>query len=181
MFNKFWVLIAILLLCCSCANFYDPTVTNPAYYVEPLQKVDNFDISGRFAIKTSYKNNYGNFTWVKSAESEVLDLQTPLGSTVAQIIVVNGINTLVTKDNTYVGDKLNQVLLNKLGVVLPLQSLHYWITGIAIPDMPIEKKLAYGFRQLGWNVEYLAWQDTNHPRILQCTKDDLIIKLLIQW
>ena len=73
------------------------------------------------------------------------------------------------------------MMQRELGFVLPMAYLHYWIQGVQLPGLPIDEELTDGFVQLGWDVEYLQWLDPTHPEIVECTKDDLVIKLLIQW
>ncbi|MCC2624223.1 MAG: lolB [Burkholderiales bacterium] len=161
--------------------FYNPTVEKSSPYIKPTTIDKNFDISGRFSITTPKKNDYGNFTWARQGESESLELRSPIGSVVAKISIESKAATLETKDKTYTGNDLDKLLQDNLGFTLPMQSLHYWIQGVALPNMPIDSNLADGFVQLGWKVEYLDWQDPNHPKILQCSKGDLTIKLLIEW
>ncbi len=175
------ITLSIFLSTSSCAMFYNPTVNKPAPYIKPTTIDQNFDVSGRFSIKTSKKNDYGNFTWARQGNSESMELRSPIGSVAAKITINNKAVTLETKDKTYTGDDLDKVLEDNLGFTLPMQSLHYWIQGIALPDTLIESKLDDGFIQLGWKVEYLEWADPNHPKILQCSKGDLIIKLLLEW
>lgn len=178
---KLLVLVSVLSLLTACANFYNPTVEKPATYVRPTVIDKDFDISGRFSIKTADKNNYGNFTWNKLGNSENLELRSPIGNTVAKIMVESGVATLETQDKTYRGDDLDDMLEDNLGFTLPMESLHYWIQGIALPNTPIESKLDDGFVQSGWKVEYLAWSDPNHPKIIQCSRSNLTIKLLLEW
>jgi outer membrane lipoprotein LolB len=167
----------------SCASFYDVKPdTAPAAYVKPVAIDQNFDISGRFIIKKSIKNNYGNFTWVRNNNNEELNFTTPIGQTVARITIESSLATLTTQDNkTYSGDDLDDLMEDKLGFVLPLDYLHYWIQGVNLPNEPVDAKLDNGFMQLGWKVTYLEWTDPNHPKIVECSKDDLTIKLLINW
>lgn len=180
-FIKNFVLSSLLVFMTSCAMFYNPTVAKPSPYVKPTAIDQNFDISGRFNIKTAEKNNYGNFTWIKTGTNESMELRSPIGSTVAKITIESKVATLETKDKTYTGDDLDQMLEDNLGFTLPMQSLHFWIQGVALPGIPIDSNLDDGFVQLGWKVEYLAWTDPNHPKILLCSKGDLTIKLLIEW
>lgn len=163
----------------ACASFYDVTTNNAPQYVKPLNVGNGFAISGRFLAKSATKNSYGNFTWVKSESSEELDFNTPLGQTVSKIMIQDGMATLTTADDTYTGDDLNAMMEDRLGFILPVVYLHYWIQGVPIPNQAVTANLHDGFSQLGWKIEYLAWYDPNHPKIIQCSKDDLIIKLLI--
>ena len=180
-FIHFIVLCVSLLLLSSCASFYDVTIEKPAEYVQPIAIESDFNISGRFFIKTSKRDNYGNFTWDKSGNDESLAFRTPIGQTVAQITIESGSATLTTKDKVYSGEDLETMMQNHLGFILPMSQLHYWIKGVPLPSAPVTNKLTSGFVQLGWRIEYLQWVDPNHPHVIRCSKDDLVIKLLIDW
>ncbi len=175
------VLAVIMSMLSGCASFYNPGVDKPSVYVKPKAIDKNFDISGRFSITNAKDNNYGNFTWTRQAPDENLELRSPIGSTVAKITIESGVATLETEGKIYHGQDLDTILEQNLGFSLPMQSLHYWIQGVALPTSPIEENLNDGFVQLGWTVEYLAWADPNHPKILQCSRGDLTIKLLLEW
>lgn len=164
-----------------CASFYDRQVSNPDLYHKPVTIDNNFNISGRFSIITSNKNYYGNFEWQHESSLDNLALVTPLGNTVAQITVESSIATLKTNDDTYRGDDLDELLTKQLGFTLPINYLHYWVQGVPLPQYPVESSLNSGFKQLGWNIEYLKWQDENHPEIVQVSKPNLRIKLLTNW
>lgn len=178
----FLKLLPILVILAGCASFYDATPRKQSItYTKPIHIESEFDISGRFIIKRPNKNDYGNFTWNRSGESEELDFNSPVGQTVAKIIIESGNATLYAKNESYTSESLNEMMEKRLGFVLPMNYLHYWIQGVPLPNIPTTKQLTTGFVQLGWNVEYLQWIDSAHPEIIQCTKDDLVIKLLIIW
>lgn len=180
--NKLLLSLSLIFSLGACASFYDvKPVTPPVVYNKPTAIDTNFDITGRFFIKQPDKNSYGNFAWHKFNESEELNFNTPLGQTVAQITIESGVATLTTNNEKYSGDNLDQMMQEKMGFVLPMNYLHYWIQGVSLPNVPVTAELADGFVQLGWNVEYLQWLDKNHPQIVQCTKGDLVIKLFIEW
>ncbi len=173
-------ILAVLLG--GCASFYEVKANKPVIpYVKPVVIEHNFDISGRFNVKQPYQSSYGNFTWTKQGDSEVLNFQTPIGQTIAQIVIESGIPTLNKDGDTYTGDDFNKIMKTNLGFVMPMSNLHYWMQGVPVSDTPITANLNDGFVQLGWKVEYLQWQDKNHPQIIQCSKDNLVIKLLIEW
>ncbi len=169
------------LLLSSCAHWYDKQVDIPANYHRPQQIDRDFAINGRFAIKSGSDNYYGNFSWQHALDKDKLDMYTPFGVTVAQIKIESGISQLITDNKTYTGADNDKILEEHLGFTLPLAYLHYWIQGVPLPSAPLEGRLASGFNQLQWSVEYLSWQDTNHPQIVQLSHENLRIKLLINW
>lgn len=166
----------------SCASFYNTTTIasdKTPTYMRPVKVDNDFDISGRFSIKSDTSHRYGNFDWVRINSTEELSFNSPLGQTVAKITIINGVATLVTDERTYTSSDLESMMQEKLGFILPLAYLHYWIQGVALPNAPDTKPLPDGFTQLGWNIEYLKWLDANHPQVIQLTHERLIIKLSI--
>lgn len=162
-----------------CASLYNIKSMRTPQYQTPREVDDEFKVSGRFLAKNSVKNNYGNFIWDRSKTKEEIKFNTPLGQTVAKVIIKDKIASLIVKNKTYIGSDLDDMMEENLGFTLPLTYLHYWIQGLSIPDQEISDKLDTGFKQLGWTIEYLDWHNQNYPKIIQCTKDDLVIKLLI--
>lgn len=179
--SRILILGIVLVAISGCASWYDSNVETPASYNAPRSIDKDYSISGRFNIKTPEKNYYGNFNWVRESDNDSLNFVSPLGNTVAEIITVNGLATLNTDNESYSGDNLDIIMQKNLGFILPLSYLHYWIQGVPLPQFPVEKKLDSGFNQLKWQVEYLSWQDKNHPHIIQISKDTLTIKLLVDW
>ncbi|MCE2706497.1 MAG: outer membrane lipoprotein LolB [Proteobacteria bacterium] len=177
---KKYLILLIFLCLSSCASWYNINTTKPTTtYVEPKVIESSFDISGRFFIKKLDNNQYGNFSWVKSNSNEELDFTTPLGQIVAKVIIDNENATLYTQDKTYYGRDIDVIMNNNLGFSLPLNYLHYWIQGVVLPNISIDKKELNGFCQLGWKVQYLEWYDANHPKIIKISRQGLQIKLLI--
>ncbi len=184
--NKLLILQTLIVVICgmgltSCALFYDSTTNTQIKYSRPTIIDKDFDISGRFSIKSPQKNQYGNFTWRKMESFEELDFNTPLGQTVAKITLESGIATLTDEDDSYTGEDLDDMMEERLGFTLPLAYLHYWIQGLELPNLPVTKTLDNGFVQMGWTISYLDWQDKSHPKIIQIIKGDLSVKLLIEW
>lgn len=174
-----FLLIGIALS--GCASWYDTKVAQPAVYHQPLQVDDNYNISGRFSIVTAQKDYYGNFNWQRESGDDHLAFMSPLGNTVAQITVESGVATLDNGSQVYSGHNLDQMMQEQLGFSLPINYLHYWLQGIPLPQYPVQNRLNSGFSQLNWKIEYLSWQDQNHPQIVQVSNSDLRIKLIIEW
>lgn len=164
-----------------CASWYDVKVDQPASYHQPIAIDESYNISGRFSIVTPQKDYYGNFNWQHESQSDVLDFMSPLGNTVARITVESSVATLDNGSQKYSGSNLDQIMIEQLGFSLPINYLHYWIQGVPLPQYPVQNQLTSGFSQLSWQIEYLSWQDQNHPQVVQVSKPDLRIKLMMNW
>lgn len=165
----------------SCASYYEMHVENVADYHKPVNVDQSYDIGGRFSIVTPKDNYYGNYSWQHDLNSDKLSMFSPIGTVVANITVESEIATLETSDGVYKGKDLDALLIKQLGFTLPVNYLHYWVQGIPLPKYPITNQLKSGFTQLGWNVEYLKWEDDNHPYIMQISNDEMKVKFLINW
>lgn len=180
-YNKWLLPILLTLSLTACASFYDKKVDKADDYHTPDIVDESYNVNGRFSIITQKDNSYGNFTWQHSSQFDDVSLMSPIGNVVAKIIVESNIATLKTSDGSYSGKDLDSLLMQQLGYTLPITYLHYWMQGIPLPEYPVTNKLQSGFMQLGWKVEYLKWQDENHPYIMQISNDAMRIKLLINW
>jgi outer membrane lipoprotein LolB len=177
----FTVAIVFATLITGCASFYNVNPSGATKYTKPILIDNDFDISGRFYIKSLDKTSYGNFSWLKIGNHEEFDFNTPLGQTVAKIIIESSGITLYNGNKVYSGTDLNTIMQNNFGFVLPINYLHYWVAGVALPNTPIDQQIADGFIQLGWTVEYLEWYNRNHPKIIKISRNNLQIKLFIEW
>ena len=175
------LIIIYTIMLSSCASFYDVNVTKSQTYKQPDKLLDNFSLSGRFLIKNSSNSYYGNFSWWRESDTEELDLNSPIGTTIAQIKIKSNVTSLFVNGQSYTGSNLDDIMQKQLGFSLPLNYLYYWVQGFKLPDYQINNILPNGFTQLGWSVEYLTWGDNNLPQIIKCSKGDVIIKLVNNW
>ncbi|MBY0379560.1 MAG: lipoprotein insertase outer membrane protein LolB [Burkholderiales bacterium] len=174
-------ILLILIILSGCSTFYNIADTRHNNYTQPIHIDRTFDISGRFFIKSKNNNQYGNFAWYKDESQENLAFNTPLGQTIAKITINKDEATLFTQRESYTGSNLDILMMKNLGFSIPVPYLHYWVQGVALPNITINATTQYGFSQVGWQVEYLEWYDNNHPKVIKISKNNTIIKLLIQW
>jgi len=176
-----WLSLSSQLLT-GCASFYTIAEENHSrQYTMPRTIAKEFSLSGRFNITTSDGNQYGNFNWRKELAFEQLTFNTPLGQTVAKITIESGNAVLETADKQYTGQDLQQLMQDKLGFVIPLAYMHYWVQAAVLPNIAVESFAPNGFRQLGWQVAYLDWYDSQHARIIKMTNSTTTIKLFLLW
>ena len=175
--------LVLALFSSGCASWYDAQVATPSTYHAPQRLDDSYSISGRFLIVTAEsKDYYGNYSWQRESGNDLLAFVSPLGNTVAQITIESGMATLVNSDGKrYSVSDLSTRMQAQLGFTLPLNYLHYWIQGVPLPQYPVQNQLASGFSQLDWQIEYLSWQDSNHPHILALHNRQMRIKMVIDW
>ena len=176
----FYFLFSInLILMNSCSSFLNNENLKPNYIMP--QKIDqNFEVTGRFFTQKNNKRFHGNFSWIKNKEMEEFNFLTPLGTTIATIQIIKNDQFLIYNNKRYGKDKIESLMINQLGFYLPLENLHYWIQGVNYPTTTQIKLVQNGFIQDNWLVEYLDF-DKLHPKIINCSKKNYIIKIFIKW
>ena len=179
--KKIILYITIITILTSCASFFNNNeqIINNNYNM-PEQINKSFDISGRFYTQRNNKKFHGNFSWIKNNELQQFNILTPLGTTVATILINNNDQYLIYKNKKYDKDKLNSIMNEQLGFSLPLNSINYWIQGVNYPTQQSIKLVSNGFIQDGWLIQYINFENS-HPKIIYCTKNNLTIKFYIKW
>lgn len=151
---------------------------------------------GRFSVLVYDKLTHrsidsvqGLFTWVSDANYSVLDLNSPLGQTLARIDIHPSHATLTEADGHVTKAKTPEELIVKvIGWEMPISGLTYWLKGSPMPIAPFshviydtQRKIS-AFRQLGWRVS-LQQYDTVGPKrfelINENTKPSIKIKILV--
>jgi len=125
-------------------------------------------------------------SWRHAPAFDELLISSPLGQGIAEITRRDGVYTL----RTAAGERLSapdpEALTERaLGWRLPLAGLPDWVRGR--PQAGHAADARYGddhratlLRQLGWTIEYLAYDETTKlPSRLRLTRDDLDIRLAI--
>jgi outer membrane lipoprotein LolB len=181
-----WVAVLAALLLSSCAALQRP---GPAPTVDPAS-VKAFQLDGRINLRVQKEGYPGRVRWQHSPNTDELWFYSPLGSTVAQLRQDASGAVLITSDGREhrAGD-LQQLAFQVLGWDLPLDSLPYWVRGLAWPgavtqgesfdDQGRLKQLS----QAGWEVSYLDWAPAGVaglPSKLDLKGERLRMRLLIE-
>lgn len=144
-----------------------------------------FHVTGRVAVRYGDEAATGRVTWRHTLQTDDLVIANPIGQGVAQIERRDELYVLRTQGQRYEAADPEQLTAQVLGWSLPLEGLPQWIEGRPMPGVPAQLRMADGrpqeLWQLGWHIEYLAWDDvTERPRRLQLSRADLNIRLAIE-
>ena len=145
-----------------------------------------FHVTGRVAVRYGDEAATGRVVWRHTLSTDDLVISNPIGQGIAQIERRDGMYVLQTQDGErYEGADPEELTEQALGWRLPLTGLPQWIEGRPMSGVPAEVreegKRLRELRQLGWRIEYLAWDEaTGLPSRLQLSRDDLSIRLAIE-
>lgn len=145
---------------------------------------------GKFSVQTQLPNApieaiQGNFVWRHLDKGWQLDLQSPLGSTLARLTVSAAGATLETPDApTQRAVSGEELLAGVLGAPVPLDVLEDWIDGRVLNEDKVTnvKRDAQGrivsFNQSGWLVSFDRYGEYGPARVsAQGKQQDRLVTL----
>jgi outer membrane lipoprotein LolB len=145
-----------------------------------------FELTGRVAIRSGQEAASGQLFWRHGQSFDDLMISTPLGMGIAEITRRAEIYTLTTADGRRISASDPEALTEEaLGWRLPLAGLPDWVQGRPYPSSEGETQRgpdgrAQLIRQLGWTIEYVAYDDRAElPTRMRLTRDGLDIRLTI--
>lgn len=141
-----------------------------------------FQRTGRFAVSVTGSDGtqdavQGGFAWLDTGRTLTLDLSNPLGSTLARIVVSDGVATLTHSNGAREYAPHADALAEKIvGSPVPVADLRDWLRGRTgggpVQDVHEDRAgLLTGFVQNGWRVQ-LSRYDGSGPTLLQMNRHD---------
>ncbi|WP_239688680.1 lipoprotein insertase outer membrane protein LolB [Aquitalea magnusonii] len=132
------LLVAVLagsLLLAGCAT---ETVFRPAGSASSAVQDRPFTVSGRISINMDGKGSVGQFDWSHQPQADQLSVNSPLGSTMAQLRRDASGVTLLADGKSWQAANVEDLTHDVLGWTLPLGNLVWWIRGLPAPDAPYQ-------------------------------------------
>ncbi len=130
-------------------------------------------LSGRLSVQ--YQQNgkpqsmQGKFSWMQNSETTQIALLSPLGQTMAKIVIAPGQASLQQAgEPPQLAADINALSTQMLGWPLPVAGLRNWLQGFAIDDtgkrLTAMPDALSSFGSDGWQVRYVSWQgDADAP------------------
>jgi outer membrane lipoprotein LolB len=160
----------VLLLALSAAGCTSP----PLQRTGPLPTraySESLDIGGRFSAQFQHAGKpeswNGSFNWVQSPQLTTVTLQSPLGQTLATIVVDRDSATLTQSGRApRSAANVDALAQDALGWPLPVSKLRDWLQGYAIGAdgrrLAVTPQMTDAIAtQDGWRIRYVSWQDDN--------------------
>ncbi len=164
--------------------------TIPELSISKRSIPENWTANGRISAIRGEENWYAHFNWIQQANNFKIRFTGPLGETQLQISQMGSDILLKTPAIERSSNDLEQLILQETGWIFPVNSLHYWLHGVAEPDIAVIFHYNNAGRiseivQQGWLIQYSKWLQVGEltlPKKIIVTKNDLKIKIIIsQW
>lgn len=167
-------LLALSLLTAGCAGMAPaPQVPPDAGIVRNYQQ--SIDISGRMSVRYQQYGRdealHGSFEWQQRPGKTQLTLSSPLGQTIAQIVLLpDGATLTQSGQSPLAAADADALTAQALGWPLPVSGLRNWLQG-NVTERGGKKRLAAPQDENtdietvdGWRIRYAAWDDSAAPR-----------------
>lgn len=180
----FVLLLMVMLSACSLAPEKPPQEYRLADQ-QHWQQQDSWRFAGRLALVDERDSISASVTWQHKSLSDYIELVGPLAQGRLAISVTAGKVAVDDGDQRqeYLGDA-DRVLVDQLGVDMPVEALKYWMLGISDPRYSYTDQPG-GFYQRGWLVRFKEMQSVSEgwlPKRITVEKDKTRIKLIVdQW
>lgn len=143
-----------------------------------------FSLQGRISVRISDKLESGRVTWAKRPAEERIELFTPFGGQVAELIKgSSGRVTLRRGREIETAASMEALTLALLGVALDLEEVARWTQAIGLTDdVEAEKSFSNGDR---WQVTASRIQGRGNHQIaarVSAVRGDTVVRLVIdEW
>ncbi|MDR0250254.1 MAG: lipoprotein insertase outer membrane protein LolB [Burkholderiales bacterium] len=157
--RKWWAVALAAAVLTGCVGL--PRGDDDASYAMTTVDV-SFHAQGRFSARYEEKAFAARFDWKHTPESDVIDIISPFGTTVASLTREGETITVQQGDRpqrTQQVDDWETLVVQAFGFPLPVKNLAYWIRGVPVPEAraAITRDAVGRFdslRQQGWVVQY---------------------------
>lgn len=161
-----WLVLLLILGLVGCAT------PSPAPELSVVQ-----ERQGRFSVQSKQAMGQteavqGSFVWRRMVTGWQLDLNSPLGATLARLTVTDAGATLQQPDEPLRRAQSAQTLLaDVLGAAVPVDALEDWVDGRVQANAPVtnierdELGRIAAFNQSGWRVRFTRYGESGPGRI----------------
>jgi len=173
-----WVATAIALGGCTALPAGENRANSQTTSIAPAAAT-TIDLAGRLSVSWSDasgpQNMSGSFEWRQRPEATDIALLSPLGQTLAELILRPGQAQMNRPGQTpHLAADADQLTLETLGWPLPLNGFSDWLQGHGTDRdgnlfAATPSRARFQTRD-GWQLEYASWQPDGRPRRLDLAR-----------
>jgi outer membrane lipoprotein LolB len=149
-----------------------------------LQHALSFELNGRAAVAVAAQGWQASLTWREQRGAAELHLAGPLG---VGAVVLTQTPQGLSLNGAPPSDAVVAQLQDRLGFVLPLDALRFWLLGVPDPSDPADVARnaldrAQQFTQAGWTVSYDKYMTVAGdllPARLVLTREDVRVRIAV--
>ena len=184
------LLLPVLLVACGTTPT-PPQHTNRIDHQQQINQLDSWRIRGKVGVRAESGSGSASVDWSQQGKLYEIRLSGALGFGSAHI---QGDEQMAhwrqANGERFSSDSPEDVIASALGWSLPIDSLRYWIRGIAAPNAKVtgfeyRGALLYELEQLGWQLSFDRYDHNSTPtlpgRIVMVSAGKQITFLIREW
>lgn len=158
---------------------------------ESLNKIQNWQINGKIAARTQADAGSATINWVQQHHQYNIDVLGPFGAQGLKLFGnANEVIMVTANGQRFSAKSPEQLMKAKWGFNVPISYLHYWIRGLAVPNVSHQEQLdTYGrlstLRQQNWLIQFLSYENVGSislPNKISIYSPAISVKIVIyKW
>ncbi len=144
----------------------------------------HFELKGRISVRVNDRIDSGQLRWLRGAAEERMDLYSPLGSQLAEVVQRKGEGARMRRDGEVSeAASIDELASKLLGVSLGTQRVASWVQGVGLADgRTVEQTLANGERWMVTAERFQAVAPYRFVGRLSAVRGDVTVRLVIdEW
>lgn len=175
MLRKIFLFWGMVFLLGACTSFEKPQQNS---LWQPQRDWAMFEAEGRMSVRVGERGYPVGFVWLRQYGVEMLDMRSPLGTTVMQLCQDGeGVMAVDQRGKRYQGKTAEELSGWLLGVKLPVQYLLTWVNGEWVRDVPYQINHDGGLVQAGWTVMREV-NEQGKVRVLMVRNDQFVLRMV---
>ncbi|MBL8523119.1 MAG: outer membrane lipoprotein LolB [Betaproteobacteria bacterium] len=141
-------------------------------------------MKGRISVRVGQRLETGSVAWTRAEKEERLEIFTPFGSQIAEIVKNASVGVVMRKGGESVqADSVGELTADVLGVALDLDMIAAWTQGVGLVDGQAQSlSLPNGDTWLVTAERFQASGANRFVSRLTATRGDTVVRLVIdEW
>lgn len=183
-------LAAVLAGCAAPKSALLPELDDWNARQQVLAGLDEWEFSGRIAVKTATDGFNGKLRWAQDRNAFEATASGPLGA--GAVRIEGDGQSVVLTDKEGIRTELEDAELEfrlRYGWTIPARSLRYWALGVPDPSMPADTVVdetgrLTSLRQRDWSVSFSRYAEGGGqmmPKVLTAENADTRVRLVIDY
>jgi outer membrane lipoprotein LolB len=155
-----------------------------------LTSLRHWNIEGKIAVQNQAKKDSGSASlkWQQNNLNYTMLFYGPMGAGSEKLSGTPGKVVLeMSNGKTATAKSPEALLASQTGWRLPVSSMYYWVRGLPVPNLPVEKKFdsfnhVTQLNQQGWIIQYLRYTSVNKmdlPTKILLSNPQMTVKIII--
>ena len=175
--RKWSIILALSVAFTSCST------REKTFILSSTQHADQpFYARGSLSVHLGAQAHFAEFEWRHQREHDQVELRSPMGNTIAEIIRDANSVTLLAAGKIWQARDVETLTKHTLGWSLPLSALIWWIRGMSDPTSASQLQPDGELLQQGWRMRFVRAieAETPYPSRIDLAREGVKIRFAVR-